>query len=508
MKHILSTAEMRNVDETAINIYGVSSALLMENAAHSSADYIKAIFKEFKFEHPRVFLFCGSGNNGGDGFALARHICDFAKVRIFWIGDVNKMTPETRSNFDSARKIGLQIQKLSSEEDCRNIKFDCDCIIDALIGVGGSENIRGLAYELLKKIKYYNGLKIALDVPTGLNSDTGISNEFCFQADFTITMFTIKLGMLLNDGPERCGKILTASLGAPKFILENFSNKFLLEDDDIGKILPKRKRISSKFDYGRVLIIAGSKRFPGASALVANASISCGSGLVILASTTLHSSLLPEVIHFPVSSTNDGTISLKALDELKGEIEKADVIAIGPGLGANSETLELVRRVVFENIEKKRIVIDADGLKAFEKNFKFNQNVVLTPHTGEFASLIQLDRKEIESNVFKYATEYSKVFNCNIHLKSVPSISTNGDISFINPNGNPGMATAGSGDVLTGIVSALLARGIEPLKATAVSSFLHSKAGDIFFSKYGPEPLTASILIENLKEVFRLYDQR
>lgn len=505
MKCILSVEEMRKVDETAISVYGISSALLMENAAHSSADYIRVIFKEYNLENPKVYLFCGSGNNGGDGFALARHIYDFAKVWIYWIGDKSKMTPETYTNFETAKKIGLPIKKLSSEEDCRNINLDCDCIIDALIGVGGSENIRGLALELLKKFKDYNGLKIALDVPTGLNSDTGRANEFCFHSNFTITMFAIKLGMLLNDGPEKCGKILTASLGAPEFILKKFSNKFVLEDDDIDKIIPKRKRISSKFDYGRILIIAGSKHFPGAAALVANSCITSGSGLVILASTSFHPSLLPEIIQFPVSPTNEGTISLRAFDELKNEIEKSDVIAIGPGLGTNSETLKFVKQIVENYAERKKIVIDADGLKAFDTEFKFNQNVVLTPHTGEFALLTKIDRSEIENNLFDYALKSAKEFNCIIHLKYVPSISTNGIKSFINPYGNPGMATGGSGDVLTGIIASMLAKEIDPLEATATASYLHSKAGDLFFSTFGPESLTASILIDNLKKVFRLY---
>lgn len=505
MRCVLSVEEMRKVDKTAIDVYGISSALLMENAAHSSSDYIKAIFKEYNLENPKVYLFCGSGNNGGDGFALARHINDFAKVWIFWIGDENKMTPETHSNFESAKKIGLPIKKLSSEEDCRNFDLDCDCIIDALIGVGGSENIRGLAFELLKKLKDYGGLKIALDVPTGLNSDTGKANKFCFHSNFTITMFALKLGMLLNDGPEKCGKILLASLGVPEFILKNYSNKFILENNDLDKIIPKRKRISSKFDYGRILIIAGSKRFPGAAALVANSCISSGSGLVILASTSFHSSLLPEVIQFPVSSTDEGTISFRAYDELKSEINKSDVIAIGSGLTTNSETLKFVRQVVVNHGERKKIVIDADGLKAFDTKFKFNQNFVLTPHTGEFALLTQVDRLEIESNIYDYAFKFAKEFNCNIHLKYVPSISTNGDISFINPYGNPGMATGGSGDVLTGIIASMLAKGLDPLEATASASYLHSKAGDLFFSTFGPESLTASVLIDNLKEVFRLY---
>lgn len=500
MKYIVSVEEIRKADELAIKEYGISSPLLMENAAHSSAEYIKQIFIDNNLKYPSVCFFCGSGNNGGDGFALARHIYDFAKVIIFWIGEESKMSAETYSNYLSATKIGIPVYKLNSQEDCQKIELNYDCIIDAMVGVGGSENIYGLALEILKKVKNYRGIKISIDVPTGLNSETGKANDYCFEANFTITMYAIKLGMLLNNGPDKCGKILVAGLGSPEFILQRVANKFILEKKDLPIFFPKRKRISTKFDYGRVLVIAGSKRFPGAAALVANSCIKSGSGLVLLATTAFHPSLLPEIIQIPVTATDDGTISLRALDELKEEINKADAIAVGSGLGTNSVTMKFVRKLVENYADEKKIVIDADGIKAFTPDFVFNHNVVLTPHTGEFASLLQQDRKLIEVNLFEFAIKYAQKLNCNLHLKYVPCISTNGLISYINPYGNPGMATGGSGDVLTGIVASFLGRGIKPLDAVAIAAFIHSCVGDLYNSKYGAETLTASVLIDNLKE--------
>lgn len=507
MKYILSVSEIRQADELAIQEYGINSSLLMENAAHSSAEYVKKILGQNFTETPKVLFFCGSGNNGGDGFALARHLVDFAKIKVFWIGDEDKMSPETHLNFKSAMKIGIPIEKLKTEEDCRSIVLDSNCIIDALIGVGGSENVRGLALEILKKLKNYQGLKIAIDVPTGLNSEIGKANEYCFEADYTITMFAIKKGMLFNDGPDKCGKILVASLGAPEIILQKIANKFVLEENDFIKIFPRRKRISSKFDYGRVLIIAGSRRYPGAASLVANSCIKSGTGLVLLATTSFHPSLLPEVIQIPVSSTNDGSISLLALNELDEEIKRADVIAIGSGIGTNSETMKFVRKLVKNFAETKKMVIDADALKAFDQSFKFTPNVVITPHTGEFASLIKHNRKEIEENIFDFAVKYAKEFNCILHLKYVPSISTNGETSFINPYGNPGMATGGSGDVLTGIIASMLARGLTTIESAAVGSFIHSRTGDIYFASFGGETLTASELVNGLKEALRFNEQ-
>ncbi|MGB9771885.1 MAG: NAD(P)H-hydrate dehydratase [Candidatus Kapaibacteriota bacterium] len=501
MKYILTPEEMRQADSTAIDHYGVPSIVLMENAARSAAIYIQQIIEEEELVQPEFTFFCGSGNNGGDGFALARHLFDQFDVKIFWIGEETKMSEETRINYLAAKNLGIPCQKLETEEEIDNIEIDSEIVVDALIGVGGSENIRGLALTILKKIHNYKGLKIAIDCPTGLNSRTGFANEFCIEADYTITMFTQKLGLLLNDGPEKAGEIFVANLGVPNFIVKDIAKTFAFELEDLPNLLPPRKRVSSKFDYGRVLIIAGSKRYPGASALCANASIKSGAGLTILATTEFHPALLPEVIRLPLIPTDSGSISENSFELLKEELERADAIAIGPGITDAPETLALIRRIIDNFKDSKKIVVDADALKAIDSNNSLSPNVVLTPHCGELSRMINIPRAEIEKNSFFISKEWAKKLNCTIHLKYVPSITTDGELSYLCLEGNPGMASGGSGDVLTGIIATLLARGLEPLTAGSIGAFIHSIAGDLYAERYGMETLTASSLIDYLQEV-------
>lgn len=501
MKYILTPEEMRQADSTAIEHFGVPSIVLMENAARSSAIYIRQIVEDEQLVDPEFSFFCGSGNNGGDGFALARHLFNSFKVRIYWIGDETKMSDETRTNYLAAKNLGIPMVHLESEDDIEKLNFDTEIIVDALIGVGGSENIRGLALNILKKIKEVDALKIAIDCPTGLNSLTGVANEFCFDADYTITMYTYKLGLLINQGPDYSGEIFVAELGVPDSIVRGIAKTFAYEYDDLLEIIPNRKRVSSKFDYGRVLIIAGSERYPGAACLCANASIKSGAGLTILASTAFHPGLLPEVIRFPLPANASGSISLASFELLQDELEKADAIAIGPGLTDNSETIKLVKKIVSTYKNNKKIVVDADGLRAIDGTIGLNKNIVLTPHSGEFSRIIHIPREEIEANSFFVAKEWATKLNCVIHLKYVPPVSTDGDLAYLCLAGNPGMASGGSGDVLTGIIATLLARGLDTLSATSVGAYVHALAGDIYASEFGMETLTASSLIDLLPEV-------
>ena len=505
MQYILTPDEMRKADETAINEFHISSQILMENAARSSAETIVEILEDAIIAEPRLCILCGSGNNGGDGFALARHLHDIFDISLFWIGSEDKMSPETLANFKAIQILGLSVNKIADSDSLNSIDFNFDCIIDSLIGVGGTENVRGLALDILKKIKNIEALKFAIDVPTGLNSETGFANDNCFQADYTITMFAPKTGLYLNDGLFYSGEIITAYLGVPDSILEPISNIFLLDENDVNSILPGRQIRSSKFDYGRVLVIAGSSLYPGAAALCANAAISAGAGLVQLCTTTIHPSLLPEVITHTVASTFEGTIAGSAYDYIIKSSEKADSIVIGPGLGEVEETLNLVRKLINE-IKEKPILIDADALKAIDNTNILRKNMILTPHTGEFARIINMDRLTIEMDSFNVTKSLAKKLNCTILLKHVPSIVTDGTKSYFNINGNPGMATGGCGDVLSGIIGSFLALGIQPLESAALGAFLHAEAGDLYAIENSELTLTASDLILNFKKLLNKYE--
>ncbi|MCK5742031.1 MAG: NAD(P)H-hydrate dehydratase [Chlorobi bacterium] len=501
MKYILTNSQIRDTDESAIEEYGIPSVVLMENAARSSAEYIVDILSK-KFDYNAdILILCGSGNNGGDGFAVARQMQSHFNVRIVMIGNQENMSPETGTNFHAALKLGIPCIHLTDSEEIPNTDFYADCIIDAMIGVGGSENIRGIAAEILKTIKNINALKIAIDAPSGLNTDSGAASPDCFKADYTVTMFAIKRGMLLKSGPDYCGKVLTAYLGAPDFIVRNNADIFSLEDADIKKMIPERQRVSSKFDYGKVVVIAGSKKYPGAAALCANAAITSGAGLVHLYTTVIHSSLMPEVIPHIMSATKDGSISDRGINIILKDAERADTVVIGPGLGTNPETLSCVRKVLEKVSENTTVVIDADGLKTLDDKYIMSKNVILTPHTGELARITGIPRKEIEDDSARLTLDWAEQLNCIILLKHVPVFISDGEISYWNTNGNPGMATGGMGDVLAGIIAGLSACGAEPLQAAAAAAYIHGKAGDLYAEKYSQLSLTASRLSDCLEEV-------
>jgi hydroxyethylthiazole kinase-like uncharacterized protein yjeF len=520
MKYILTAEEMRQADRKAIKEFNIPSLVLMENAARSAAEAIINILNNSKLKEPKIIILCGSGNNGGDGFAIARHIYNYfelsekhgsktlnqntqkkSQLKVIWIGSQEKMSPETLTNFKSVQALNIYVSHVENAKNLESIDWYCDCIIDALIGVGGTEDIHGIAGYLLAHVKDVKTLKIAVDMPTGLNSENGTAFKNCFKAEHTITMFAPKLGMFINEGPDNCGVIHKAYLGATESIVQNLANTYAIEENDIKKLLPKRKRRSSKFDYGRVLVVAGSNLYPGAAALCANAAITAGAGLVQLITTMLHPAIFPEVIPHIVESTAGGTLAYKNFDYIMKSSEKADSVIIGPGLGDVDETIKLVKALIKNIDSKKSLLIDADALKAIDKGTKLRKNIVLTPHTGEFAGITGKKREDIEEDTYFEAKSLAQKLDCIILLKSVPSIITDGNKIYLNLNGNPGMATGGSGDVLSGIIGSFLAQKIEPLTASAFGAYLHAAAGDMYAKKYGQVTLTASDLLICFKAI-------
>jgi NAD(P)H-hydrate epimerase len=499
MKYLLTKEQVKNADSTAINNYGISSAILMENAARSTYEIIK---DKITF-NSNILIICGSGNNGGDGFALARHLYvnDYKKIRILFHGSIEKMSPETKANYDITLNLKIEINNINNNEELESYNFQSDCIIESLIGVGADENLRGITVDILKNANKTKALKIAIDIPAGLNADTGKAHRDTFRADITPTMFSQKIGMYLHEGRSHCGDIQIANLSAPNRIISNNSNNFIMESEDIRDYLYPRFSDTSKFDYGRLLIIAGCSQMPGAASLCANAAIKSGAGLVELVTPSIHPALLPEIMPTVVESTSDGTISPKCRKMLFDKCCKADVIAIGPGIGRNSATLSLVKSIIDEFSSFKSMVIDADALRVINSSSVLNKNVIITPHHYEFCFMFGLKPSKIEGNELVLAKEYAKQLNCTILFKSRPTVITDGEKSFLNIYGNPGMATAGSGDVLTGIIASMIGQDVDTLYAGALGSLIHSMAGDNYAKKYNQESLTASELINQLKEL-------
>lgn len=503
MKYILTKEEVTLADKTAIENFGIPAAILMENAARSAAEIITKILPneyEGKYFKRNILIVCGSGNNGGDGFALARHLHELNNVFVFWYGDENKMSHETKINFEIVKKLEIFCQKIESEKDLNYINWNAECIVESMIGVGGNEYLRGLTVPILQKINQAKGIKIAIDIPAGLNANSGNNHPDCFKADHTITMFAPKIGLFLKKAPEICGLVHTANLGASSKIVKSLSNIRIIEADDFFKLMPKRERISSKFNYGRVGIIAGSNDMSGAAALVANASIKSGAGLVELITPKVHSKLSPNIISHEIQ-TDDGFFTEKNYEEVLNLLEKCNVIAIGPGLGNRPETVNFVRNI-YDNLADSKIkVLDADALRILDDKKLCKPNTVITPHFIEFSRLSNISAQDVLDDTLTHAINAAKSMNCIVLLKHIPTVITDGISTYLNVNGNSGMATAGSGDVLTGIIAGLAAQKIDLLTATALAAYWHAFSGDYYAENYDEYTLTAEDIIENLKNV-------
>ncbi|MBX7154806.1 MAG: NAD(P)H-hydrate dehydratase [Bacteriodetes bacterium] len=531
MKYLLTPKQMKDADLYGMQVLGIPSIVLMENAARSSAVIIRDIINTT--EKKVVTVLCGAGNNGGDGFAISRHLHQEHEVHIVFLGSVKKMSGETKTNYLICKQLKIPISTISPQKDINAIHATIpelishsDVIIDAIIGIGLQSNqvIRNKAglrmiepstkrtlpdvmKHILRLSNSAKAVRIAIDIPTGLNEHAIVKyNSVVFNAHHTISMAVTKTTHLLEKAWDYCGKVHVADIGLPDSVIAKHSNIGILDERDVAIILPKRNKVSSKFDYGRVCVIAGSQSMPGAAALCANSAIRSGAGLVELCSTAIHPSLLPEVIPTMLTSNEHGCVGMDSWERIKSSCERADVIVLGCGLGTNDDTLNLCRNVIKHFLSTKKIVVDADALRVIQvKTFSgYTQNLVITPHVGEFKRMVDNKVVDLASNNYpieELVVTISKQINAIVVLKNLPVIITNGKTSYWCTEGNPGMATAGSGDVLAGVISGMLCRITNTLDAAAVAVHFHAKAGSYPDGQLSQESLTASVISENLRFV-------
>jgi NAD(P)H-hydrate epimerase len=504
MLPVLSPEQMQKADEYAISSMGVPGIVLMENAAAQSAEIIISTLQKRGYENPDILVLCGSGNNGGDGFAIARHL--FSRnfqVRVLWTGNELAMKPETRLNLSILQQIGVPLRAAQDEAQAYAAPLEADCIIDALIGTGGTAALRGIPLILLRRLreKKKRALHVAIDMPSGIDGLTGQASEFAFQADITCTMLADKLGMWLFPAHGFCGSIERIGLGIPLSAAALQAEHFMLEKQDILRLYGKRNPVSAKWDYGRVLIIAGSAPMPGAAVLCAHAALMAGAGLVELCSTMLHPALRPEIMPHILPGNDQGQVDINVSAELLLQrFEKADSIICGPGLGrqAGKDIVELLHKYY-----AGPVLLDADAIPAMGEYNALPSHWVLTPHAGEFARLTGMNRQNAMALPFSSAAQAAAMCGATIHFKAIPSITHNGSKGFLCVHGNPGMATAGSGDVLAGIAGALLARLKDPLLAMSAAAYIHACAGDHAAAKVGYESLMAGDIVDSMNLVLR-----
>jgi NAD(P)H-hydrate epimerase len=499
---VVTSKEMQAIDKKTIEGYGISGLVLMERAGLAVTQRTKELSAH------KILVLCGSGNNGGDGLVVARNLHNAGyKVKVLMVGKKDRLSPDCMTQYKIAKKLGVPVE---FRVKLKEIDLHGALVVDAIFGTGLSKEVTGKIAETISFLNDSGVPVVAVDIPSGISSDTGQVLGTAVRASITVTFGLPKRGHLLYPGAEYTGKLFVEDIGFPPKLFKNIKCE-LLEKDDMALLLPERPRYSHKGSYGHVLLVSGSKGKTGAAWMAAKACLRTGAGLVTIgvpdSLLDVLQSKVTEEMTLPLPDRGDGTLSLKALDTVLGFLyEKADILAIGPGIGTNEETQKLVHELLQRCTAP--MVIDADGINALKGKTsllkKTRAPVVLTPHPGEFARLTGKTINEIEKNRIDAAMAFSKNTGVYLILKGVPTViaEPEGNV-YINPTGNPGMAKAGVGDVLTGMTASLLAQGLSPLEASLLSVYTHGLAGDIASTKQGQHSLIASDIINTLHEAFQ-----
>jgi NAD(P)H-hydrate epimerase len=497
----VTSQEMRDIDARAINDYKIPGIVLMENAASAAVKVIK----EEVLKNQKILILCGIGNNGGDGFAIARMLIHaHYQVTIGIVGEVSSIKGDAKINYEIMKSLEIHHIQIHSEESYvafRNLLNQSDIIIDAMLGTGCSRELEGDMKQVVLEINQGTQTVFAIDVPTGINADNGRIMGTCIKASKTITFCLPKVGLLLLPGVAYTGETVVVDIGIPERIYQDKPYKFHLLDDALNDLLPKRKMVSHKGTYGKILVVAGSKQMMGALLLSSLAAYKTGAGLVSVLTEAGNEqalfSYVPEaIIH---TYTKDETTFNNEKEMIHQAIEGADAILIGPGLSSDKYAKRLLEMVVKAD---KPLVIDADGLNLLAMDLdclSFRQaQTIITPHIGEMARLTGLKGNIILENTAQCAETLSKKLNVITILKSAKTVIATNERTYINPFGNPGMATAGSGDVLAGIIISLVGQGLDLELAAVLGVYLHSKAGDMAKGKYGEKGLMARDIVDGI----------
>lgn len=511
---LVTADQMRAVDREAIENRGIPGVELMENAGRGIAERIRDDILIDPGDK-KIVIFCGKGNNGGDGFVVGRYLHEYgSQITIYFAGPSGKISPDAKLNFDRAHQKGLDIIEIIDPDDLP-VSLSCDYIIDAIFGTGFSGAPRGLLAEFINCINNQDIPVIAVDSPSGINVDTGSYEGSAVTADYTYTLALPKTGLYYSPAREKSGMVEVVPIGIPDDVIDSFQfRENLITPEMVAGLLPKRKPDGHKGDFGKLFVLAGSTGLTGAASLSALAATRSGSGLVTVGCPKSLNSILEvkltEAMTYPLPDVSKkGCLALRGLGDIRNWISKTDAVILGPGIGEHHETKELMQRIVGK-IDKP-CIIDADGLNAFIKNrepLKDNHpEFVLTPHPGEFKRLVDESIPDNLHELYDLLRKYSSEYNSVIIYKGSPTvIAEPGGQLYLNPTGNNGMATGGSGDVLSGMIGSFLGQGVQPIDSAISAVYLHGLAGDLAAAESGFRSMIAGDLIDYLHEAFWLVE--
>ena len=510
---VVTAAEMRQIDQDTIEGIGIPGIVLMETAG-------SAIVRAIEQHYPtcqRIGILVGKGNNGGDGLVIARQLAHAGRdVFLFLVSPPDSFTGEAEINLQIAKRLGLQIEEILTDTGfygtgtVPTTLASCELLVDGIFGTGLRGTVSDPIATVINAINSLATPILSVDLPSGLDADTGHPLGTCVRADRTVTIGLPKRGLLVHPGAEFAGKLEVVDIGFPEQVIDAQDIKVnWTTTAQASQWVPPRLPASHKGTYGRVLVVAGSTGMTGAAALASEAALRAGAGLVTLAIpkhlNPVLEGLLPEVMTLPLPETDAGSLSVSATSAILEFAEKTkSVLAIGPGLSQHPDTVALVQQLVRENREQeldRRMVVDADGLNALSQAPEvislLDREAILTPHPGEMSRLANASVLGLEADRIRTAQQFASEHNLTLVFKGAPTVAglPNGDV-WINSTGNPGMGTGGMGDVLTGILAGLMAQGHSSETAAVLGVYLHGLAGDIAAEALGMHGLIASDVLK------------
>jgi NAD(P)H-hydrate epimerase len=505
---VLNTQQMREADRRTIDEIGIPSVVLMENAGRQAVAAMEAAFEGIA--HSRVGVLCGRGSNGGDGFVVARTLVQRGiETIVFLLGSVSDVRGDARTNLEILGRIGLTVVEVTSAQEWE-LHFsevsECDLIVDAMLGTGFHGSLTGLLETVVADVNDLAVPVVAIDLPTGLSADTHETDGTAIVAAMTVTLAAPKIPLVLPPADKHAGDLVIADIGIPLPLLDEVDGPYveLLTRERMRDLVSVRAPESHKGDFGRVLIVAGSVGKTGAAHLAALGAIRAGAGLVTVAApkscVPVIASMAAEYMTVPLDETPAGTVDFAALDRVLDL--KADVIAIGPGLGTEPSTAAFIQGLV----ERAGVplVLDADALNAFSGDpdrliARDGVEVVITPHPGEMARLLNRSIDAVQKDRLNVARQFAAAHRLHVVLKGHRTIIAGpDDRAFINLTGNAGMATGGIGDVLTGMIAGFFAQLLDPEAACKIAVYLHGSAGDLAEADEGEVSLIATDLVSRI----------
>lgn len=505
---VLTSKQMQGIDRKAIKDLGIVGPILMENAGVQIFNEIITRFPAIQAE--KIVIVAGRGNNGGDGFVLARHLHNRGcRPQVILLAKKVELKGDAALNAGIADRIGIAIIEAPTEKSWASQKRkirQATVIVDAIFGTGLTKPAGGRFVKVIEDINRSKAYKVAVDIPSGLSSDTHRIIGPCIKADLTVCLAAPKIAHVFMPAEDYIGELVIGDIGVPPFLFEDPNLKLeMIEKKHILPYYKPRKRDGHKGNYGHLFILSGSLGKTGASIMAGKAALKMGAGLVTVGTPQ---SCLPivargmvELMTEPLPETPEKTFSFEALDKSLELLKGKDALMLGPGISTNSSTAEFVLNLLPR--VKVPLVLDADALNILAEKpkilKKLRKPAVLTPHPGEFARLLGVSNKEVLDRKLELVPKFAQKYGVFLVLKSYRTLTGTPDGRvFINPTGNAGMASAGTGDVLSGMIASMIIQEKNLLLATLAAVYVHGLSGDIGVAKIGEKPLTAVNLIQYL----------